>query len=75
MNAQLLDQALHLSIDERIELAEALWNSVLETGAEPDLSAQQRDELDRRIADMAENPDDGVSWEAAKAAALARIRK
>ncbi|WP_198002373.1 addiction module protein [Chlorobium ferrooxidans] len=36
----------------------------------PSLTEEQKIELDRRIEDLSANPDDVVSWEEAKAAAL-----
>jgi putative addiction module component (TIGR02574 family) len=75
MNTQLLDQARELSLDEQIELVEALWNNIVERNAVPPLTEAQKAELDRRIADHEANPDDVVSWEEVKAEALRRIGK
>lgn len=75
MNTQLLDQAQQLSVDEQIELVEALWDSIVERNAVPPLTHAQEAELDRRIADHEANPDDVVSWGEVKAAALSRIGK
>jgi len=75
MNAQLLDQARKLDVDEQIELVEALWDNIIEHNAVPPLTVAQMAELDRRIADHEANPDDVVSWEEVKAEALNRIGK
>jgi len=75
MNAQLLDQARKLDVDEQIELVEALWDNIIEHNAVPPLTEAQMAELDRRIADHEANPDDVVSWEEVKAEALNRIGK
>lgn len=79
MNTQLLDQAMKLSIDERIELVEALWDSIAAPdaapGAIPALTRMQVDELAHRSRDLDAHPDDTVSWSEAKASALARIRR
>lgn len=75
MNAQLFEQARRLSVDEQIELVEALWDSIAERNATPALTEAQKAELDRRIADHEANPDDVVPWSEVKAAALARIGK
>lgn len=37
------------------------------------LSAAQKADLDRRIADSRANPDDWISWEEVKAASLKRL--
>jgi putative addiction module component (TIGR02574 family) len=73
MNTQLLDQARKLSVDEQIELVEALWDDIVERNAVPPLTEAQITELDRRIADHEANPDDVVSWDEVKAEALKRI--
>jgi len=38
MNAQLLDQARKLDVDEQIELVEALWDNIIEHNAVPPLT-------------------------------------
>ena len=75
MNTQLLDQAQQLNVDEQIELVEAIWDGIVERNAVPPLTRAQEAELDRRIADHEANPDDVVSWEEVKAAALRRLGK
>lgn len=52
---------------ERIELVEALWDSIIREGYEPELTAAQAEELDRRVAAHEQNPDDVVAWETVKA--------
>ncbi|MCE7901181.1 MAG: addiction module component [Gammaproteobacteria bacterium PRO9] len=73
MNAQLLDQARKLSVNEQIELVEALWDNIVEREAVPPMTQSQSAELDRRITDHEKNPDDVVSWDEVKAEALKRI--
>lgn len=73
MNTRLLDQARQLSLEEQIELVEALWDSIAECNAVPPLTDAQKAELDRRISDHETNPDDVVPWDEVKASALARI--
>ena len=75
MNTQLLQQASVLDIDEQIELVEAIWDGIVSRGAAPSLTEAQRTELDRRLADYLANPNDVVSWNDVKAAALANIRQ
>jgi len=54
-----------LSDAEKFDLIDALWQD-LETHS-PALSAEQAEELDRRVADYEKNPSDVVSWEQVKA--------
>ena len=64
MNSELLDEAKRLSVIERIELVEAIWDSVAEDAAPEDLplSDPHRIELDSRLSEWAENPDAGSPW-------------
>lgn len=53
---------LKLSISERIQLVEDIWDSI---AAEPNavpLTEAQREELDCRLADAAANPGVGKPW-------------
>jgi putative addiction module component (TIGR02574 family) len=56
-----------LSADERIELAERLLESVGVEERGWSLTAAQRAELDRRLAEHERDPDEGESWESVRA--------
>lgn len=58
---------------ERIALAQDILDSVAADQPRPALSEAKRRELERRLADAAANPADGVPWEQVEAAALARF--
>lgn len=73
MNTQLLDQARKLSVDERVELVEAIWDSIADQQAGLPITEAQKSELDRRLADHEANPDDVIPWTEVKAEALARL--
>jgi putative addiction module component (TIGR02574 family) len=64
MNTALLQEAKRLSVDERIELVTAIWDTVAEdAGAESfPLPESHRLELDRRLADREKNPADQSPW-------------
>jgi putative addiction module component (TIGR02574 family) len=67
MRKGLLAEAAKLSVSDRIELVEAIWDTV-----HPDLQAiplpeSHRAELERRLADLDENPDTGSPWEEVRA--------
>ena len=55
-----------LSIAERIQLAEDLWDSILEQEEELPLSQAQQQELERRLENYEKNPTNGSSWEDVK---------
>ena len=67
MTATLLKQVKALPINERAELAQVLWESLIESGYDPKLTPSQEAELKRRLKAHARNPDDVVPWEAVKA--------
>ena len=64
-----------MSVEERIALATAIWDSIAAEPHPPLLSEEQRRELERRLADHAANPKDVVPWEQIKAEALARFQR
>ena len=64
-----------LSIEDRIALAQAIWDSIPVEPHRPLLTDAQRQELQRRLDDHEANPDDVIPWEKVKAEALARFRQ
>ena len=55
-----------LSVAERIQLAEDLWDSIPES-ANIALTDSQKAELDRRLEDLEQHPDAGEPWEVVRA--------
>lgn len=67
MSVPLLAEALKLPVPERIELAEALWESVQgDTNAFP-VPKAHLEILEERLRDMEANPDDESPWEEVRA--------
>jgi len=64
-----------LSIAERIQLAEDLWESIPEEGADVSLTDAQKAELDRRLDDLQRNPDAGEPWEVVRARLYERLKR
>jgi len=73
MNTSLLEQTRRLSVEEQIELVEAIWDNLAKANQVPPPSEDQVAELERRLADHEANPDDVVPWSEVKAAALAAL--
>ncbi len=73
MNKSLLKELLELTPAERIELAEDLWDSI-EPEEMPPLTAEQKQEFERRYTEHVRNPDSGSRWEDVKTRLLARFR-
>jgi putative addiction module component (TIGR02574 family) len=63
-----------LSVEDRIALAQALWDSIAQEVEQAPLTPAQRQELERRLADSIARPDAVTPWEEVKARALARGR-
>jgi putative addiction module component (TIGR02574 family) len=68
-----LTEIASLSIEDRIDLVEAIWDTIAAAPEELKLTAAQKRELERRQETHAANPDNVVPWEEVKARALARI--
>jgi putative addiction module component (TIGR02574 family) len=75
MNTSLFDQVRQLSVEEQIELVEALWDNIVERNAVPGPTEAQKAELDRRLSEHAAHPNDVVPWSEVKDSALTRIRR
>ena len=62
MSATLTEIAL-LSVEDRIQLVQAIWDTIAADQVPSDLTETQKKELDRRISDLNANPDNVLSWE------------
>jgi putative addiction module component (TIGR02574 family) len=62
-----LSEILQLTIAERIQLAEDIWDSVAAFPEAIPLTDAQKEELDRRLQTYAKNPNEGISWDDLKA--------
>ena len=60
------DDILNMSISERIELVEDIWDSIAEVPEAIALTDIQKRELDRRLDSYHKNPDEGSPWEEAR---------
>ena len=75
MNTSLFDQVRQLSVEEQIELVEALWDHIVERNAVPGPTEAQKAEIDRRLSEHEALPDDVIPWSEVKDSALTRIRR
>lgn len=64
-----------LSAEERLLLAEAIWESVAQEAEAAPVPPAQLAELERRLADSIARPDAVTPWEVVKARMLARAKK
>lgn len=73
--SEVLSAANALSIDDRIRLAEAIWEGIEAEEPTPELTEAQKRELERRLAAYEASPQSGVPWEQVEAEARARLRR
>ena len=66
MTTNILESAKSLPLPDRLELVDALWESIVQEGYEPELTTAQAQELDRRLEAHNKNPDDVIAWETVK---------
>ena len=64
-----------LSPEDRLAVAEAIWDSVARDAEAAPLREAHRAELERRLADSIARPDAVTPWEQVKARAVARARR
>jgi putative addiction module component (TIGR02574 family) len=64
-----------LSVEERRQLAEELWDELSDEEEYAPLTSTQIEELRRRVAAVDANPEAVTPWEVVKARALARLSK
>jgi putative addiction module component (TIGR02574 family) len=55
-------EALQLSVPERIQLVEEIWDTIASVPEAITLTAAQRVELDRRLKDYRQNKTAGSPW-------------
>ena len=65
MSHELREELLKLSIAERLELVQELWDSIAaDCEREPfSLTEEQREDLERRLAEAEADPAGGAPWQ------------
>ena len=72
MISNLLHEVSLLDNDAQIELVEAVWNGIVKRNAIPPLSVAQEAELDKRLDEHMDKPDEVFSWDVVKAEFIAK---
>jgi putative addiction module component (TIGR02574 family) len=62
-----LAEVAAMSVDDRIRLAQAIWDTIASGPEHPSLTEDEKKELDRRLADLDANPQNVLTWEEIKA--------
>ena len=63
MNQAVLKDVLALSVSERIQLVEDIWDTIGISGHTVPISNVLREELDRRVEEHRLHPESGTDWE------------
>jgi len=71
MKQELVAEILALPVPERVQLVEAIWDSISAVPEALPMTKWQRDELDRRLAEFEADPGAGATLEEV----FARIRR
>lgn len=66
MSVITLGEISQLSVAERIQLAQDIWDSVWANPESLELTEAQRQELDRRLENYRRDPDSSVPWSEVK---------
>ena len=66
MNTLLSEQIMPLSVAERLQLIEEIWNSISNNYSEITLTSAQQEEIDRRLASCSDVKQQGKSWQEIK---------
>ena len=64
-----------LSVPERVQIVEDLWDSIARSNATPPVLQWQKDELARRKQRYPQNPDSGHTWDQVKRSILQARRQ
>jgi len=57
-----IEHILELPTAERIAIVQEIWESMVEHPDNVEITAAQREELERRWIDFQQHPNDGESW-------------
>ena len=63
MNYEISQEIAKLSVAERIQLVEDIWDSVARDNGAFELTQERKAELEKRSRDFKANPAEGRTWE------------
>jgi putative addiction module component (TIGR02574 family) len=66
MNPISVTDILELTVQERIQLVEVIWESIAAFPQALEVSPELKTELQARLADFERNPEAGYSWDEVK---------
>ena len=65
--AATLNEITALSVEERIQLVQAIWDSIAAEQTYPDLTEAQKQAIDQRIEDTDTDPENVTTWDEVRA--------
>lgn len=66
MKKALMSDILELSVAERLQLVEEIWDSIADIPEALELTEVEKVELDRRLAEYRKDPSVGIPWDKVK---------
>jgi putative addiction module component (TIGR02574 family) len=72
MNKALRDQVMQLPVEERVKLADDIWESIPVSVDDFELTPEQRQEIERRMAEHERDPSSALTLEQFEARLRAR---
>lgn len=62
-----MSDVLELSVAERIQFVQDVWDTIASVPQSMELSAEQKQEIDRRVESLDRNPESAIPWDQLKA--------
>jgi putative addiction module component (TIGR02574 family) len=63
MTMSTVSEFQNLSVEQRLQLIETIWESLVQEGRDIPVPDEHIEEIDRRLDDLELNPDDSSPWE------------
>ena len=72
---KLINDSLELSIAERIQIVEGIWNTIADSKSNINFTSSEINSFEEELTNYRQNPSTGVSWENLKASLLSKYKK
>ena len=72
---KLINDSLELSIAERIQIVEGIWNTIADSKSNINFTSSEINSFEEELTTYRQNPSTGVSWENLKASLLRKYKK
>ncbi len=73
MNTNIMSEIMQLSVNERLQLVEDIWESIHNQPEELTLTDAEKEILDKRLDEFQKHPEQTVSWEEVKKNILSAV--